>query len=86
MSRQRRIVTTVITGLLLAAALVFAGLARPRPVFDPLAWLLFTVLFLFTDALSIPIGVGYVNLGATVTVGALLVMGPFAAAVIALIG
>jgi signal transduction histidine kinase len=85
MSRARRSATTIITGLLLAA-LVYAGLAQPRPAFDPLAGLLFTGLFLFTDALAIPVGVGYVNLDAAVAVGALLVMGPFAAALIALIG
>src|SRR4029077_17358187 len=86
MTPTRRTATTLITGLLLAAALVYAGLAQPRPAFDPLAGLLFTVLFLFTDALAIPVGVGYVNLDAAVAVGALLVMGPFAAALMALIG
>src|SRR5258708_24051769 len=86
MSRTRRSAMTLITGLLLAAALVYAGLFQPRPAFDPLAAPLFTVLFLFTDALAIPVGVGYVNLDAIVAVGALLVMGPFAAALIALVG
>jgi len=86
MSRKRRIVTTLITGLLLLAALAYAGLAQPRPAFDPAAGLLFVGLFLFTDALAIPVGVGYVNLNAAVAVGALLVIGPFAAALIALVG
>ena len=86
MTRLRRAASFTITGLVLIAVLLYAGLAQPRPAFDPLAALLFTGLFLFTDALSIPVGVGYVNLAATVAVGALLVLGPFAALLIALAG
>jgi PAS domain S-box-containing protein len=86
MNGAHRTATRLITALLLAAAVAYAGLVPPRPAFDPLAVLLFTALFLFTDALAIPVGVGYVNLAPTVAVAALLVQGPFVAALIALVG
>ena len=86
MSRTRRTATAVINALLLTAAMAYAGLAQPRPAFDPVAWLLFAGLFLSTDALAIPIGIGYVNLAATAAMGAMLLMGPWAAAWIALTG
>ncbi len=86
MTRTRRTLTAVFNALLLLAAVVYAGLALPRPAFDPVAWLLFASLFLITDAMAISIGVAYVNLASTVALGAMLVMGPWAAVWIALIG
>jgi PAS domain S-box-containing protein len=86
MSRLQRHAFSITAGLLLFAVLAYVGLTQTHPPLDPLAWLLFTGLFLFTDALSFPAGVGYVNLVAAAAVGALLVMGPLAAAWIALTG
>ncbi len=80
MNHLRRHVLSIALGGLLVAALVGLGLARPLPAVDPLAWLLFAALFVFTDTFSIPIGVGFVSLSATAAVGVLLIMGPWAAA------
>ena len=66
MPHSRRTATAIVNVLLLMAAVIYAGSAQPRPAFDPGAWLLFTGLFLFTDAMAIPIGVVYVNLASTV--------------------
>ena len=86
MSRIQRHAFSVTAGLLLFAILAYVGLTQTQAPIDRLAWLLFTGLFLLTDAFSFPADVGYVNLAATAAVGALLVMGPIAAAWIALTG
>lgn len=86
MSRLRRHAVSIAAGLLLVAAVVYTGLTRPRPAVDPVAWLVFTALFLLTDTFSLPIGGGYISLSATAAVGGLLVMGPWAAAWMALVG
>ena len=86
MSRLQRHSLSIAAGLLLLAALLFTGLTQSRPAVDPIAWLLFTGLFLFADNFSFPIGGGFVNLSATAAVGGLLVMGPWAAAWIPLGG
>ena len=65
MSLRRRHAFSILVGLSLFTGLAYFGLTRPHPAVDPLAWLLFTGLFLFTDVFSFPIDVAYVNLPAT---------------------
>jgi NtrC-family two-component system sensor histidine kinase KinB len=86
MSLRRRHAFSILVGLLLFGGLAYVGWNRPHPAVDPLAWLLFTGLFLFMDVFSFPVDVAYVNLAATSAMGALLVLGPLAAAWIALTG
>ena len=58
MSREQRHVFSIAGGLLLAAALTYSGLTQPHPAINPVAWLLFGGLFLFTDAFGFDTAVG----------------------------
>src|SRR5579859_914323 len=86
MSRRQRDLFSITAGLVLIAALAYVGLTRPQPPVDPLAWLSFAGLFLFTDTFSVPIGGAFVSLAGATAVGAMLVVGPWAAAWIGLLG
>jgi PAS domain S-box-containing protein len=86
MSRRQRDLVSIAAGLVLIAALAYVGFTRPQPPVDLLAWLSFAGLFLFTDTFSVPIGGAFVSLAGATAVGAMLVVGPWAAAWIGLLG
>jgi hypothetical protein len=86
MTRIQRQTFSILAGLLLLAALVYATTSLPPAPADLLAWAMFTSLLIFTMTLGIPLAGGSVNLMPMTVIGGLLVMGPLPAAWMAFLG